>query len=273
MRRAMVKGMGGVSLVAGTAMVRACTVCDSATGHAVRGRIFDGHFLGMAAMLLAPFPVFAMAGVWLYRVPAGGQRAGGDGRGRAGRRSEGNGASAGGGMSAAGAAWWMGGEEMVMRDAAGVRAAVTAGVLLGIGMGGFVDGILFHQILQLHNMLSNTVPRDSLVNEQVNMFWDGLFHAFTWMMTAAGIAMMWHAARHRGTVPTGAMLAGSLLGGWGLFNVVEGTIDHEILQVHHVYQNGSHGLWDAVFLGAGAVLLLSGVMMVRTEMRRRPLVA
>ena len=58
-----------------------------------------------------------------------------------------------------------------------VRRAVAAGMLLGIGMGGFVDGILFHQILQLHNMLSNRVLRDSLVHEQINMFWDGLFHA------------------------------------------------------------------------------------------------
>lgn len=151
--------------------------------------------------------------------------------------------------------------------ASGMRAAVTAGVLLGIGMGGFADGILFHQILQLHNMLSNTVPRDSLVNEQINMFWDGLFHAFTWMVTAAGIWIMWHTGRHRATVPTGRMLWGSLMAGWGLFNVVEGTIDHELLQVHHVYQNGNHGLWDAVFLVVGVGLLVGGAAVVRAEMR------
>ncbi len=127
----------------------------------------------------------------------------------------------------------------------GVRASIAAGTLLGIGMGGFVDGILFHQILQLHNMLSNWVVRDTLVNEQINMFWDGLFHAFTWMTTAAGIYLLWEAARHKRTVPSGRALAGSLLLGWGLFNVVEGTIDHEILQVHHVYQNGNmcFGIW------------------------------
>ena len=73
----------------------------------------------------------------------------------------------------------------------GVRSAITAGTLMGIGMGGFVDGILFRQILQLHNMLSNWVIRDSLANEQINMFWDGLFHAFTWTRTALGIARFW----------------------------------------------------------------------------------
>src|SRR5438270_12667896 len=109
---------------------------------------------------------------------------------------------------------------------------IRAGTVLGIGMGGFVDGILFHQILQLHNMLSNWVLRDTLVNEQINMFWDGLFHAFTWLTTAAGIWLLWHTARHRHTVPSSRILSGSLLLGWGLFNLVEGLINHQILQVH-----------------------------------------
>ena len=147
---------------------------------------------------------------------------------------------------------------------AGTRQAVTAAILLGIGMGGFVDGILFHQILQLHNMLSNVVLRDSLVNEQVNMFWDGLFHAFTWTMMLLGILLGWRVARRTGSVLPGPAFAGGLLLGWGLFNLVEGLIDHEILQLHHVVQNGSHALWDAVFLIAGALLLLVGWRMVRS---------
>ena len=79
------------------------------------------------------------------------------------------------------------------------RPVTSAGALLGIGMGGFVDGILFHQLLQLHNMLSAKFPvrdvdvRTLAVNLEINMFWDGLFHAFTWTMTAFGIAMLWSA--------------------------------------------------------------------------------
>ena len=46
------------------------------------------------------------------------------------------------------------------------RPLVTAGLVLGLGMGGFVDGIVFHQLLQTHNMLSarrepNSVCHDS----------------------------------------------------------------------------------------------------------------
>ncbi len=132
-------------------------------------------------------------------------------------------------------------------------------------MGGFVDGILFHQILQLHNMLSNVVLRNSLENEQINMFWDGLFHALTWTVTGAGIVLLWNTARRTGAVPGPAAFWGAVLLGWGLFNLVEGTIDHEILGVHHVYQNGNHFLWDAVFLLAGLVFCGVGVSLVRRE--------
>lgn len=148
-----------------------------------------------------------------------------------------------------------------------VRPLAAAGTLLGIGMGGFVDGILFHQILQLHNMLSNRVLRDSLVNEQINMFWDGLFHAFTWVMVAVGIALLWRAVRPAGTPRSGKVLWGGMLLGWGLFNVVEGMIDHEILQLHHVVQNGDHLLWDLVFLGVGVVLVGVGWWVVRVGAR------
>src|SRR3954453_9859036 len=99
------------------------------------------------------------------------------------------------------------------------RPLLASGTLLGIGMGGFVDGILFHQILQLHNMLSNVVPRDSLVNEEINMFWDGVFHAFTWMATAAAVWMWWRAVKRGGAPLPGRPYFGSVLFGWGMFNL------------------------------------------------------
>jgi len=57
------------------------------------------------------------------------------------------------------------------------RKAQRAGVLLGIGLGGFVDGIVLHQIVQWHNMISNWMPPTTLTAMHVNMVWDGLFHA------------------------------------------------------------------------------------------------
>jgi len=57
---------------------------------------------------------------------------------------------------------------------------VTAGILLGVGMGGFVDGIVLHQILQWHHMVTEPFPPDSVRNLELNTLGDGLFHAFTW---------------------------------------------------------------------------------------------
>jgi uncharacterized membrane protein len=71
------------------------------------------------------------------------------------------------------------------------RPLIAAGTLMGIGLGGFFDGILFHQILELHNMLSNWVPRTTLVNAEINMFWDGLFHAFCYVGTLTALYMLW----------------------------------------------------------------------------------
>ena len=135
---------------------------------------------------------------------------------------------------------------------------VAAGLLLGAGLGGFVDGILLHQILQWHNMLSGQLPPDTLVRAKINMYWDGLFHAAVWVLTVVGLAMLWSAAGRSDVPHSGRTL------GWGLFNVVEGIIDHEILGLHHVYEyTPSHLPADLAFLAFGAVLLLLGGALVR----------
>ena len=54
----------------------------------------------------------------------------------------------------------------------------TAAVVLGIGTGGFMDGIVFHQLMQWHSMLSAKVPATDYIGKSINMFWDGIFHAF-----------------------------------------------------------------------------------------------
>ncbi len=143
-------------------------------------------------------------------------------------------------------------------DSSTARRIVVAGVLIGAGMGGFVDGILFHQILQAHNMLSARIGRDSIVALEVNMFWDGLFHAFTWTTTAVGIVMLWRAGRLSHGFPASAPFTGSLLLGWGAFNVVEGVIDHHLLQVHHVLENGDHLIGDLAFLACGVLFCAIG---------------
>ena len=148
-------------------------------------------------------------------------------------------------------------------DVVTVRRVVAAGAALGIGMGGFVDGILFHQLLQTHSMLSAKVPRDNVVGLEVNMFWDGLFHALTWTVTAVGIALLWRAAARGRRFPALGTFAGPLLLGWGAFNLVEGVIDHHLLGVHHVIENADHLVPDLAFLASGVILGVVGWLILR----------
>jgi uncharacterized membrane protein len=134
-----------------------------------------------------------------------------------------------------------------------------AGIMLGIGLGGFFDGILLHQIFQTHAMLSAKIPLDSMANMKTNMTADGLFHAVTWTATLIGVALLWKALkRNGGPRPAGSGLIGYMLAGWGWFNLVEGLIDHHILHLHHVIESLSVSMWDWLFLASGAILILIG---------------
>ncbi len=142
---------------------------------------------------------------------------------------------------------------------------VTAGTFLGIGMGGFVDGILFHQILQFHGMLSAKFPKTTIANIEVNMFWDGLFHALTWVMTAIGLALLWKAARRIDVPWLGKVFVGALFLGWGLFNLIEGIIDHYLLDLHHVYEAQGQSIYDLLFLASGVVFIVGGLLAIRSQ--------
>lgn len=136
---------------------------------------------------------------------------------------------------------------------------ICAGLLLGAGLGGFADGIVLHQILQWHHMLSTRFPPNTLVNIKVNMFWDGIFHAAVWLMTVMGLACLWRAGRRRDVPWSGRIFAGSLMAGWGMFNLVEGLIDHQWLRLHHVNEVAANTpFWDALFLLVGLALWLGG---------------
>lgn len=141
------------------------------------------------------------------------------------------------------------------------RPLHVAGLAIGIGMGGFVDGILFHQIFQFHNMLSAKISTNTLVGAKVNMVWDGLFHSLVWVITALGIWLLWKALNRPGTLSSGKALVGSMLMGWGLFNVVEGIINHHILHLHHVYELMGLSVWDYAFLVWGVVMTAAGWVM------------
>lgn len=150
------------------------------------------------------------------------------------------------------------------------RRFSTAGILLGVGLGSFIDGIVLHQILQWHHMLTDygehaSFPLTTVRSLEENTLWDGLFHVSTWLFVTVGLFMLWRAvtADHR---VTWRSLVGLLLAGWGLFNLVEGIVDHHIVTIHHVRDDVADPMWwDLGFLAFGAALVAVGLWLRRTD--------
>ena len=139
-------------------------------------------------------------------------------------------------------------------DAGGQHYSKRSGILLGLGLGGFADGILLHQIIHWHNMGSAVVPPTTMEAMADNVRWDGLFHAAVWAMTLVGVYWLLAAARRGEPLPDGKAFTGLLILGWGLFNLVEGIIDHHLLELHHVRDLPAHvPLYDWLFLGIGGL--------------------
>ncbi|MDX6301390.1 MAG: hypothetical protein QOF53_2604 [Nocardioidaceae bacterium] len=62
-------------------------------------------------------------------------------------------------------------------------------------------------------------------------------------------------------------LWGLVLDGWGLFNLVEGGVDHEILGIHQVRSGPHQTFWDVAFLAFGAAMHAGGWALQRTAPR------
>jgi uncharacterized membrane protein len=143
----------------------------------------------------------------------------------------------------------------------------AAGILLGVGLGGFFDGIVLHQILQCHHMVSHVddYPTTTVAGLEANTLGDGLFHAATWAFTVAGLYLLWTALRLPATSWSTNAFVGLIVLGWGLFNVAEGVVDHHLLQLHHVKERSEHRLaWDLAFLAWGTAMVLGGWYLYRT---------
>lgn len=150
----------------------------------------------------------------------------------------------------------------------------AAGIFFGLGLGGFFDGIVLHQILQWHHMVTSAgYPADSVANLRVNIFLDGLFHAATYIFVLLGLVMLWRTAHRSHLWWSGRLLVGSMLMGFGLFNLVEGLVNHQILGLHHVNETVPRGqwiYWDIGFLIWGAAMLIGGWWLYKSGKRRSP---
>ncbi len=141
------------------------------------------------------------------------------------------------------------------------RGWIGWGAVLGFALGGFFDGILLHQILQWHHLLS-LVPQVDSLREQV--LWDGYFHALMYGIAVIGLWGLWRARRNPAE-PQGRALLAALLLGFGLWHVVDALLSHWLLGIHRIrLDSSSPMLWDAIWFTAfGVVPLLLGWVLLR----------
>jgi uncharacterized membrane protein len=150
----------------------------------------------------------------------------------------------------------------------------SAGMLFGLGLGGFFDGIVLHQVLQWHHMVTSAgYPPNTVENLKVNTLWDGVFHAGTYVFVVLGLLILWLTARQSHLRWSSKMLIGTMLMGFGAFNLVEGVINHQILGIHHVNEIAPRDrwvYWDIAFLIWGAAMFIGGWMVFNAGKRASP---
>lgn len=138
------------------------------------------------------------------------------------------------------------------------RFSIIPGILMGVSLAGLFDGIFLHQILQWHHMICIEAHCEfsTVASLKEAAFYDGLFHAFMWLSLLVGLisfvnrlgASEFNATYFWGTVFLGA----------GVFNVMEGIVDHHILQIHHVRFGPGGLVWDVSYLVVSAIIAVFG---------------
>jgi uncharacterized membrane protein len=142
---------------------------------------------------------------------------------------------------------------------------LTAGIILGIGLGGFIDGIFLHQILQWHEMLSNEIDTTTVAGKSINMFWDGLFHVICLIAVCIGIYLLWKTLLKPSACHSPKLVWSGLTSGWGIFNVTEGLIDHYLFKLHNVRETlEKQDFYNLSFIIYSVLLLFLGWLLFKS---------
>jgi uncharacterized membrane protein len=115
-----------------------------------------------------------------------------------------------------------------------LKRVITAAALTGVGLSGFFDGILLHQVLQWHHLLS-LVPGETWRSIENQILADGLFHVLMYGVTAMGLFLLWRARKDFTRDEAGARhVGGGFLLGFGIWNIIDVGFFHWILGIHRI---------------------------------------
>jgi uncharacterized membrane protein len=132
-------------------------------------------------------------------------------------------------------------------------------MLVGIGVAGFVDETVFHQLLHWHHFYDRSTPAWGLVS-------DGIFHAGSWFSIVIGLVLLAD-LRRRGAWARRRWWGGVLLG-LGAFQLYDGTIQHKLLRLHQIRYHVGLAPYDWTWNVLAAVMVVAGLVLWRRARAR-----
>jgi uncharacterized membrane protein len=154
--------------------------------------------------------------------------------------------------------------------AASRGALAGPGFLTGLALGGFFDGIVLHQILQWHHLLSG-IKAAPLADLRLQILADGLFHAVMYAIGAVGVAMLWTRRARLAQPRAGRHLASWVLAGFGGWHVIDAVLSHWLIGLHRIRQDAAQPLlWDLGWLAVFGLLPLVLAWRIGTRNGREP---
>jgi uncharacterized membrane protein len=139
--------------------------------------------------------------------------------------------------------------------AADPARSLLTGVLSGVGVAGFIDETVFHQLLHWHHFYDRGSAGAGLVS-------DGFFHAGSWLCVVAAAFLFADLQRRHTAVPR-RIRAGALLG-WGGFQLYDGLVQHKLFGLHQIRYHVDVLPYDLVWnLAGGLALVIGAVLLIR----------
>ncbi len=141
-----------------------------------------------------------------------------------------------------------------MSDSHAPRRLRHGAIALGVALGGFFDGILLHQILQWHHLLSaiQTGPFGDL---RWQVMADGMFHAAMYLVAVVGGVTIWRGRRALAVPGASKRVVTGLLIGFGAWHVIDAVVSHWLTGLHRVRMDVGNPLaWDLAWFAVFGVL-------------------
>jgi len=144
------------------------------------------------------------------------------------------------------------------------RRFELAGISLGFGFGGFFDGILLHQVLQWHHLLSGI--EDARSDIRVLIMADGMFHILMYVVTGTGLLLLARTRAEFSGKGADHRLLGNTILGFGIWHILDAILSHWILGIHRIRMDTGNPLfWDLLWFAVfGLAALVLGLLIRRS---------